>query len=213
MRLECFPECKTMTRTTRALLLTAGLLAPAAQAADPMLFREYFGAGASLRQLKGACQNATAANGFSGICDDSNTGAKVLGGYRLSRNTGIELAYDTFGQATAAGTLNGTPVDGKLRGSGVSLSFVGWLPVGDTWDIGLKVGAMRWEVRRERYLSQTPELRDTGFNLAAGIAATWYFAPQTGLRLDVDRLFSVGDAKTVGQFDVNAVTLGLVLRF
>ena len=117
MRLECFPECETMIRPMRTLLFTACLLAPAAQAADPMMFREYFAAGASLRQLKGACEDATPANGFGGICDDSNTGAKVLGGYRLSRNTGIELAYDTFGQASAAGTLNGTPVDGKLRGS------------------------------------------------------------------------------------------------
>jgi len=202
-----------MLRSIRGALIAASLVPAAADAADPMIFREYFAAGASMRAWRGACDRATPAAGFNGLCDDSGTGSKVLGGYRMTRHSALEIAYDTFGQAAASGSLNGSPVDGSLRGSGVSVSLVGWLPVADDWDLGVKAGLMRWSVRAERYLSTRAEIRDDGFSGTAGFAVTWYFQPQAGLRLDLDRHFGVGDAGTVGRYDIDTVTVGLVLRF
>lgn len=213
MQVEWFLRGKIMLRSIRGALCAACLAPLAADAADPMVFREYFAAGASMRAWRGACDLATPAAGFSGLCDDSGTGSKVLGGYRMTRHTALEIAYDAFGRASATGTLNGAPIDGRLRGNGVSASLVGWLPVGDDWDIGVKAGLMRWSVRAERYLSTRAEIRDDGFNATAGVAVTWYFQPQAGLRVDLDRHFAVGDAGTVGRYDIDALTIGLVLRF
>lgn len=202
-----------MHSIARAALLVTAITPLPALATDVMDYREYFAAGASMRSWRGACARATPAQGFTGLCDDSGTGSKVIGGFRLSRHSALELSYDTFGRSTAAGTVNGAPVDGTLRGNGISASFVGWLPLGGHWDVGVKAGLMRWSVRADRYLSTLTEIRDSGFNATAGLAVAWYFQPQTGLRVDLDRHFRVGDPATVGRYDVDALTVSLVLRF
>ncbi|MBI1395273.1 MAG: outer membrane beta-barrel protein [Betaproteobacteria bacterium] len=197
-------------RTWAAILL---VLCGSAQAQQPDYYENYFGAGAGFTKLRHACANATPASGFSGVCDESNGSFQVFGGYRFSRYGGVELSYHDFGKARSIGTQNGTAIDGFWRGFGVGLGAVGILPIGERVEAAAKVGVMYWSAEADRFLSTRAKLTDSGFNLTAGVFATWYFMPQAGLRLEYDRFQNVGDEKTLGQFDLDTVSLNLVARF
>ncbi len=51
--------------------------------------------------------NCVIIGGNSYTCDPTDTGFKVYGGFNITSNTAVELAYIGFGQATIKGTTSG----------------------------------------------------------------------------------------------------------
>lgn len=79
--------------------------------------------------------------------DRYDLGATAALGYRMSRNTAVEIAYIHGGETTIEfATL---PVTFKARKKLAAASYVGILPVGDSVEIHAKIGAAHWKLDSE----------------------------------------------------------------
>lgn len=201
----------------RALALVAALLwMPAAGFGQDLkrnYYDSYLGVGAGQSNLRGYCKEVGSSIGFSGSCDDSSTGVKVFGGYKLNRWGGVELGYTNFGEGRADGTLNGTPVIGRWKGYAIDFSAVGTLPLGDYFELFVKGGLVFWDVKSTTMAVSTGEINDRGFSGVVGGGGTWWFMQQAGLRLQYERFQKVGDSSVQVQTNIDFTSLNLVGRF
>lgn len=201
----------------QALVLVATLLwMPAASYTQELkrnYYESYLGVGTGQANLRGFCKAVGAVAGFSGTCDDSNTGVKVFGGYKFNRLGGVELGYTSFGEGRADGTLSGTPVISRWKGYGIDLSAVGTLPLGDYFELFVKGGLTFWDVRSTTMTVASGEINDRGFSGLVGGGGTWWFMQQAGLRLQYERFQKVGDSSVQVQTNIDFASLNLVGRF
>ncbi|MFO1318903.1 MAG: outer membrane beta-barrel protein [Burkholderiales bacterium] len=201
-----------MIRIHACLAAFLYLLVSGVQAETQHYFENYYGAGGGLGKVRKYCEPANRPAGFSGVCDDSNSGFRVFGGYKFNPYLGIELGYTNF----ARGRRDGTPASatGLWKGYGVGLSAAAFLPLGDQVELMAKAGIVGWNIQSPNgQLSSSSTIDDRGFSLTAGIGATWFFIPQVGLRLEFERFQNVGDQATVGRFNVDHLSLNVVGRF
>jgi len=80
--------------------------------------------------------------------DEDDTGFRAFGGWNFTKNFAAELGYLDGG--TANGTIGDIDVDGAeadidLDASGVDLSFVGTLPLGDRFFVFGRAGLIAWD--------------------------------------------------------------------
>lgn len=201
-----------MPSIAKYLLAAALVSATGAQAAQPRYYEDYFGLGTGLAKARNSCNSASAVN-FAGTCDDSDTSFRIFGAHKVQQHFGIELGYTNFGKTRTVGTLSGTAISGERDGYAVGLSAVGFLPLGNAFELHAKAGVARWDLKADRFFSTAANVTDAGFAPTAGIGVTWFFMPQGGLRLEYQRFQKVGDAATVGEFNFDDLSLNLVLRF
>ena len=159
-------------------------------------------------------------NGFSAAPitnDDSSTGYKLYGGYRLNRYIAVEGGYFDLGdfgfKATTvpAGTLTGNI---KLRG--LNLDLVGTLPITDKFSVFGRIGANYTQARDTfsaagavNVLDPNPSTRDT--NLKVGLGLEYAFNDSLAMRAELER-YRINDA--VGnKGDIDLASVGLVYRF
>lgn len=204
-----------MTRIHALLAFLLLSLAAGAQAQTPgTYFENYYGAGGGFGKVRKYCETADAAHGFTGVCDDSNSGFRVFGGYKFSPYVGVELGYTSFARGRADGVRNSQTVFGLWKGYGVGLTGVAFLPLGDSVELMAKAGVIGWNVEGPNSnLALRTMINDRGLSLTAGAGVTWFFIPQVGLRLEFERFQNVGDPATVGRFNVDHLSLNVVGRF
>jgi OOP family OmpA-OmpF porin len=182
-------------RKTTALAATAalGLLAAPAFAADNGI---YLGAGVG---QSGVSFNDTIEGQHLDFSVDS-TAFKAIAGWRFLDSLAVEANYVDLGSGddTVAGTKVKTDV------SGLSLSAVGFLPIGPV-DLFARVGAINWnaDVSAPEFSVKTS---DDGTDLTYGVGAQ-FRVWSLSLRAEYER-FDVENADTV-----DMVSLGVTWTF
>lgn len=209
--------------------------APGAFAADEQGW--YLGLG--LGQAKTDIDVAKIENSFSAYtggapttADETDTGWKLFGGYQLTRNWGVELAYVDLGKTSTntRATTTGVGTDvyrHEYESKGWSIAGVGTAMVSDTFGVFGKLGAFRWDM--DSKCSRTsgsvgtgcpaPANRSaSGTDLTYGLGLKYNLTEQTGLRLEWEQFKNVGNASTTGssgtgQADVDLISLGIQYTF
>lgn len=149
--------------------------------------------------------------------DDSDTGFKVFGGYRLNRNLALESGYFDLGKSgfvawtTPAGTLNGS-----IKVRGVNIDAVGSLPFSARFSGFARVG-VHYAQTRDAFTGNgavsvlESRSRKDGANVKYGLGLQYDFTKELGMRLEAER-YRVSDA-VGGRGDVDLISLGLIYRF
>jgi OmpA-OmpF porin, OOP family len=205
-----------MTRTVQLVIATVLALcsvAAQAQAMNPGDSQFYVGIGGGATKMNGYCEAVNATAGFAGTCDESTTGFKAFGDYKLNRYFGLEAGFSNFGEASAAGTIGSTPVVSRWRGYGIDLSAIGFLPLGEHFELFAKGGVAFWDIKATLPTSTSREANDSGLSGVAGAGAIWWLFPQVGLRVQYERFQKVGDDSVQVQTNVDYVSVNVVGRF
>jgi OmpA-OmpF porin, OOP family len=142
---------------------------------------------------------------LTGLVDDRNNNAYSLyGGSYFNSNFGFELGFNDFGRVSRFG--------GSTKASGISLSLVGKLPVGESFNVLGRVGG----TYARTDISAAPATgiasgRDNRFDVSYGIGAEYNFTPAWSAVLQYDEynLRYVGGSKE----RLNTTTIGLRYRF
>lgn len=210
------------THALRILTMALGsmLLAPAfAQEVG-----QYYG-GASVGKSRAkldeagmAAYNAGPAISVTGVAvDDSATGYKVFGGYRMNPYLAIEaglFSLGTFG--FDASTLPLGSVHGESKYRGLNLDLVGTMPVTDKLSALLRAGVQRSWTRNSfsgtgAVIVPDSSPRTRGVNYKVGAGLQYAMSPNVTLRAEVER-YRINDAMD-RKANVNAYTVGLVFPF
>jgi len=193
--------------TCMVLLWLAGV--PAAHALEI-----YGGAEGSVTSFTGVCSSTTGNPTFSGSCDDQGTGYKAFAGLQLLPFTAIEVGYIDFGKAQVSGTLGGISASRELSGNATYLAFVLRATFFDRLTVYGKAGADYWQTSGNLGTSlPTSSQNADGTSYMYGVGASFRIVGPLGVILEAERYQDVGNQSTTGQANINAVSLGLVLRF
>jgi len=171
----------------------------------------YGGAEGTVTNLSGACNNEPST--FSGSCDDNSTGYKVFAGLQLIRLTALEIGYIDFGKAQASGTLAGAAVSREMSGNATYLAFVLRGTFFDRLTVYGKAGADYWQATGNLGTSFGASQNANGTGFMYGVGASFRIVGPLGVIAEAERYQNVGDQGTTGQANINAVSLGLVVRF
>jgi len=171
----------------------------------------YAGAEGTATDLSGSCNNEP--SGFSGSCDNNSTGYKVFAGLQLIRLTALEIGYIDFGKAQASGTLAGAAVSREMSGNATYLAFVLRGTFFDRLTVYGKAGADYWQATGNLGTSFGASQNANGTGFMYGVGASFRIVGPLGVIAEAERYQNVGDQGTTGQANINAFSLGLVVRF
>lgn len=152
--------------------------------------------------------------------DLTNPGFKTYVGFRVMRYFGVELGYAKLGATGFEGVdSNGQPFNDRFTHDAVPFSFVGFVPLGDRWEITGRLGAVinstynteqtcvrrtRWGTVVQQNCPSTP--------LAWGLGVRYRVGEKLGVRLDYDS-YALQDAARSPRAELNFFSVGLDYRF
>ncbi len=193
-----------------AVVLLAGLCA-ASVAHAGQDSGGYFGAAIGQASASNYCSDTSGLVVAS--CDDKDTSFKVFGGYRFTRNVAVEVAYVDLGKYHATGSVLGLPFDVKTEVTGVTVQGVGIVPFGNEFSLMGRIGAIFWDLNNSGTVGGfRGGGGDSGVDVALGVGAQYKFAPNFGVRADLDYYPNLGNSNT-GEDNVTAASIGLVFLF
>jgi opacity protein-like surface antigen len=202
-------------RKRLALTLPITLVVLVLFGAIPALGLEIYGGASGVRAtLSGMCTGATANPSFSGSCDDSSNGYKVFAGLQLIPLTAIEVGYIDFGKAEATGTLHGVSVSPQSSANATYAAFLLRGTFFDRLTAYGKVGVDYW--RADGSLGQATlgtSQNANGTSYMYGVGLSFRVIGPVGVIAEYERYQNVGDESTTGRANINAFSLGLVVRF
>ena len=168
--------------------------------------------------------------------DLRDTGWRLTGGMRFTRNVALEVSYADLGKIsthTDGADLNyGQPfgLDISRKVHGVGLDLVGSLPLASRFEVLGKLGVYRTTVRTDIaltdsiFFSTAPDLRQrtidghedivhVGLGVQARLTPRWAVRVEAERFMDVGNGFRVGDPNGTGRADVDLATVGVVFNF
>ncbi len=152
--------------------------------------------------------------------DLTNPGAKVHVGYRAVRYFGIEIGYAKLGATTFEGVdSNGSPFSDRFTHEAVPLVFVGFLPLGDRWELVGRLGS----VINSTYNTEQSCVRQTRWGAVVqqncpntpftwGIGERYRVGEKWGIRLDYDS-YALKDSARSPRAELNFFNVGADYRF
>jgi len=196
--------------------ILAAVAASGAAGAEPSRF--YVGAGIGRSSTTfNDCSNTIA--GVQ-VCDieDTDTGWKVFGGYKLEdRDLALEVSRVDLGtfRATAWGTFQTATSIYKV--SGFSLDAVMTWPPRSRFGVIGRVGLFAWTLDASGTASgfggySSSSETTTRANIDYGLGLKYDFHPDLGVRAEFQRFVRVGTDAT-GKSDIDLVSASLVYRF
>jgi OOP family OmpA-OmpF porin len=221
----------------RYLAVLVAIAAAPAIAKEPAL-GFYVGAGAGVSSFRGdyasQVDQAYAGTGFTvdaaTVTDDRDTAWKAYAGWRFHPYGAIEAAWLDFGEARthyAIGVPNigAATRDGRYRLSGVELSALGIVPIGDRATVYAKAGALFSQLKYdESGLNQFGEPgsfshtnRET--KLLWGLGGSFELVDSLAVRIEWQRAEDIGERFALtdsgnGRFEhVDMATIALQWRF
>jgi OmpA-OmpF porin, OOP family len=152
-------------------------------------------------------QSSMDIDGCGGVvnCDDKDTAWRILGGYQINRNFAVELGFHQLGDASAS--IPGARID--FEANAIELVGLGALPLGNNFALYGKAGLFRGETKATGFI----DAKETNTDLTFGFGAQYNFNPRFGIRAEWQRYTNLGDEATIGESDVDVLSLGLVVRF
>ena len=113
------------------------------------------------------------------VNDRGNNAYSLYGGSYFNNNFGLELGYNDFGRVNRFG--------GSTKANAVSLSLVGRLPVGQSFNLLGRLGGsyVRTDVSAA-FATGIPAGRDNRFDVSYGLGAEYQFTPAWSAVLQYD---------------------------
>ena len=156
------------------------------------------------------------------VLDDTDTGWKVFGGYRVS-NAAFEASWVDLGKVklSESGTVSAIPVidSAEAHAYGASFDAVFSLPISSDFSLSARAGLFHWTVTatvtRTSGAAQgfSEDRKLTGTGLDFGVGARYDFAENAGIRIEFQRFAGVGVEGTTGKADVDLISASLIYRF
>ena len=143
-----------------------------------------------------------------GSVDGTDSAFKIFGGYMFNRHFGLEAAYVDLGEATYSGNFLGLPVTGgRVELSGVNISALGALPIGERFSLFGKIGLFMWDAEASDTTGGVPfSAQQDGTDLSFGIGLGYQFTRNLGVRAEWE-MFTTEDAES------SLISVGLLWRF
>ena len=185
-------------------ILAATLALPTAAqvAATPW----YLGAGLTLSRGQHPCVGLAIAGA---TCDDSDSGFKLYGGYRMSRFFALEAGVGALGNIQE----NGAGTTAKIESKPVELSILGSIPVTNQFAVFGRIGGYRATTKMSGAATGTK----TSGNATYGVGMDIGFTSNIGGRIEYQRYQNVrarNDATALeASANYNALGASLIVRF
>lgn len=172
--------------------------------------------------------------------DDTTKVWGALVGYRFNKHVGTEIGYVHLGEVKYdfGGSIDYTFVSNdplvlpddsdtidytmayRFTSAGPTAAVVGFLPLGQRFELNGKVGIFLADTR------QTVRLREVELNsnfshrrvdasqteFFAGIGATWNATPNLAVRLEYQRFMDVGDDSKTYEQDIDVINIGVLFK-
>lgn len=119
-------------------------------------------------------------------CDNSGTGGKVFGGFRLATGLGFEAFYASFGDAKATVPTGFGPVNAKIssRSMGVALSFEA--PLTPSLAVGSRLGIASNRSKISASGAAAGSEDESSTSSFFGLQLSWKVSPTVSLDLTAD---------------------------
>ncbi len=178
---------------------------------------------------------------YAPITNTTDTGYRLNAGYQFNQYFGLEAGYVDFGQVTGNASYIGSypppgsntcgllcqfsyDVNLNLKTHGWTLVLTGTYPFDDGWSISARAGEI--DAHSELNIGVVPlppyqageqpysqNLSNTNWEGTYGLSLNWLFADHWAARLNWDRYTNLGNDSSVGHYNVNLASLGIVYRF
>ena len=143
-----------------------------------------------------------------GRVDGKDGAFKLFGGYQLSPNFALEAAFVDLGDVSYSGSFAGATVSGgRIQNSGLNLSAVGVVPLGQSFVLFGKLGMFLWYSEATDVTGGFAfRSEEDGADLSVGLGASVAIGQRVSLRAEWERF-------DMSNTDVDLVTLGFAYRF
>ena len=164
---------------------------------------------------------------LSASTEDTDIGYNATFGYRFNRYFSAELGLAQFGsvESTAKGELDFgdgfVPTSLKLSFSagGPMISAIGYLPIGEKFELFGRVGYLFTSSERE--LTSNVDGQSGGFgsakgdsqDMVLGVGGAFHFSQVYSVRFEYQQLDELGEDERTGLEDLRVIGLGVVVRF
>jgi len=146
--------------------------------------------------------------------DDTGNGIKLGGGYAFNRYFAVEGAYVDLGKATASGTFGGSNASVTFKSSGLVVAVVGMVPLSQQFSLLGRFGLINATVKVDASLGNASGSdKTTDVKTTFGVGVTYSFTPKFAVRGDFDRYSKLGNKDTIGESDVDMLSIGVVYKF
>lgn len=146
---------------------------------------------------------------YSYDCDGNDTGFKFFGGKRLHENLAFEIAFYDLGKIdNELGSVTTT-----AESTGVNLSLLGIIPIGEAGYFYGKVGAITSQNDYQRIEATTTRSDDDGTDFSFGAGFAYTFDKKYDLRLEFERLNELSDDFTPGGSYITVFSFGGTIYF
>jgi OmpA-OmpF porin, OOP family len=192
-------------------VMIAALVGVATASVAPSALAQYRGqagwyAGVSLGQSEVEIEGC----GGAVSCDEKDTAWRVLGGYQFNQNFAAELGFHQLGDASASGPGGSV----EFETNAFELVGVGAFPLGAQFSVYGKAGFYRGETKVTGSVLGVPvDIKETNTDLTYGVGVQYHINRQIGVRAEWQRYTNMGDSATIGESDVDVMSIGLVFRF
>lgn len=147
-----------------------------------------------------------------GRVDGKDGAFKLFGGYQFNPNFALEAAFVDLGDVSYSGSFTGNlgavPVSGgRIQNSGINLSAVGVVPLGQRFVVFGKVGMFLWYSEASDVTGGFAFYsEEDGADLSVGLGASVVIGQRVSLRAEWERF-------DMSNTDVDLVTVGFAFRF
>lgn len=142
-------------------------------------------------------------------CDHSDATSAVFGGYRFASRFIIELGKRDLGEARAVYPRLTSTIEVVGEADGYDFSALMRLPLSQTWEAYLRVGAFHWDAATE---SSEFSAGDSAWSPSAGGGFAWSFRPSWQARFQYLYIGDVGGTET-GEANVEMLSAGVSYSF
>ena len=168
------------------------------------------------KDYKSSFDSGLPGGGLTSNMDDKDTGYKVQLGYKFNPNWAIEGGYVDLGKFNYNATYTGGNASGQVKVDGWNLVGVGTVPINDQFSLFGKLGFIDAKVEGSLY-STTPgnsgSASKTKGRANWGVGANYNVTKAWGLRAEWERFSKLGDSGTMGESDVDLLSVGAVFNF
>ena len=170
-------------------------------------------AGIGLGQAR-ADVEAVGLPGYVSYASDTGIAVKFLGGFEVSRNFAVEVGFASFGEVGVDYIDGFDNIYESAETSAVYIAAIGSIPLGQARLFG-KMGFASWS--REYSVGDENGVflqeRSEGVDPMVGLGLQIDASPAFSLRAEVERFMAVGDRYTIGQSDVDVLSISGVLWY
>jgi OmpA-OmpF porin, OOP family len=129
---------------------------------------------------------------------EKDTSFKILGGYQINRNFGVELGYTDFGKVDSGGVT--------FKGTAIELVGVGSLPINDKFSVFGKLGFAMGDGEAS---GGGVTVSDDSVEVTYGIGVKYNITPVFGVTAEYQAYPDFANGAT----DVSVFSIGVVYRF